>query len=95
MEGLGTLEGVGVGFSTGGEDNFEGIGCCTGYGRTGTGVIVVRDGSAVTGGGLKIIGRLIYGGSKFCGEGRESVELLVNNSIRDWLHFFNLALYCQ
>ena len=83
IEGVGTLEGVGVGFSTGLEDNFEGIGFCTGNGRTGTGVIVVRDGSAGTGGGLKIIGRSILGGSKFCGEGREFVDLLVNNSIRD------------
>ena len=73
MEGVWTLEGVGVGFFTGGEDNFEGIDFCTGNGRTGTGVIVVRDGSAGTGGGLKIIGRSILGGSKFCGEGRESI----------------------
>ena len=51
IEGVGTLERVGEVFSTGGEDNFEGIGICTGNGRTGTGVIVANDGSAVTGGG--------------------------------------------
>ena len=50
IEGVGTLEGVGVGFSTRGEDNFEGIGFCTGNGITGIGVIVVGDSSTVTGG---------------------------------------------
>ena len=49
-EGVWTLEGVGVGFPTRGEDNVEGIGICTGNGITGTCVIVVRDDSVVTGG---------------------------------------------
>ena len=95
VDGVDTLGGLFDGFLTEGDDNFDWIVGCTVNGRIGTDFIASRDVSVRTEGGLNISWRSIFGGSNFCGEAIEFVELFVSKSIRDLLTSLNFALYCQ